>query len=68
MAKLLGEFRILGNGKYLGMLFQYEAGWTHSIANHGSSLLPTSAAAEHDFFDTKQRLPSAVHRVIFGEN
>ena len=37
-----------------------------SIANHGSPLLDSTTAATTDFWETKARLPAAVHRVIFG--
>jgi hypothetical protein len=70
--RLVHTFTIRGNGgAYLGSLFAYkmktgELRFTHSIANHGMALFATTEAAESDFFATKQRLPEAVHRIIFG--
>lgn len=68
--KIAHEFPIHDRGEYRGMIFGYMTAeglrWSHSLSNHGSVLLPSAAAATADFWETKQRLPAAVHRVIFG--
>lgn len=70
--KIVREFRILSRGRYVGMLcaFAAEEGlqWCHSIQRHGTPMHDSAADATADFWKVKQHLPSAVHRVIFGEN
>lgn len=68
--KIAHEFPILDRGEYRGMIFGHMTAqglrWSHSLLNHGAPLLASTEAATADFWDTKARLPAAVHRVIFG--
>lgn len=68
--KIAHEFQILARGEYRGMIFGYMTAdglrWSHSLSRHGADLLPSTEAATRDFWETKQRLPAIVHRIIFG--
>lgn len=65
--KILTETAITTEaGDYLGMVFSYEGGFTHSIQNHGTAKFETEQDARADFFATKAALPPSVHAAIFG--
>ncbi len=52
-------------GRYLGLVFRYVGGFSHSIQNHGEALLPTVNDAAADLAATKERLPERWQRAIW---
>ena len=52
---------------YLGMVFGYADGWTHSLQAHGAAKLATRGDAVSDLIATRTRLPAAVYRILYGE-
>jgi hypothetical protein len=54
--------------RYLGMLFQSETGWTHSLLPHGREPFCVLADAACDFLETFDRLTDCRMRSVAPQN
>ncbi len=64
--KIIGERAIYHGPDYRGLLIRYEFGWIHSLHPFGGGAFASPDLAEADFWKTKENLPPAMHKVIFG--